>query len=381
MRKLEGEGNQETERLGFMYCIDARYIQDHFPGIGRYTYNLIAALARVAPNEKFLALYNPALKNTRYDIAALASYPNVKLQRVDIPTVSAREQFELSSIIRRSRSALVHSPYFIKPYWLLIPSVVTIFDLIPLHYPNEIPNAALRPFFRYAVSLAARTSKRVIVPSETVRDDLAATLHVKGKKLAVIPLAADARFKPIDEPEAARVREKHGLPEKYLLYVGINKPHKNLKTLIDAWGRLRLALSLVVAGAWDARHRQASERADPIKWIRNVDDDDLPALYSGATMFVMPSLYEGFGLPLLEAMACGAPVISSDVSSLREVGGDAPLYFEPSDTRGLALLISRLFNDRVLQAELRDKSLARAKEFSWERTAQETLAVYRSIAR
>ncbi len=369
-------------------AIDGRYIQDHFPGIGRYTYNLVAALARVAPNEKFIVLHNPALKNTRYDIAALGLNPNVELRRVDVPTFSASEQWALGGAIRAGKGQapkVLHSPYFIKPYLLSFRSIVTIFDLIPVHYRDELPNAALRLIFRLAVSLAARTAAHIIVPSLAVSDDLVATLRVPSKKLTVIPLAADAQFRPAAESEAARVREKYSLPGEYVLCVGINKPHKNLSTLIQAWQRARLNVPLVIAGAWDTRYGHKGARSEErgggseIKWIRNVEDIDLAALYSCATVFVMPSLYEGFGLPLLEAMACGAPVIVSKASSLPEVAGQAASFFDPRDTRELATLISRVVNDRALQAEMRDRSLARAKEFSWERTARETLAVYRSV--
>lgn len=366
------------------FCIDGRYIQDHFPGIGRYTYNLIDALARTAPDEKFRVLHNPALKNTRYDIAALAKHQNIELQRVDIQTFSADEQFQLSRIIRDSKSVLFHSPYFIKPYFLPVPSVVTVFDLIPIHYPNELPNAPLRVIFRLAVSLAARTAARVIAPSIAASEDLITHLHVPQRKLAVTLLGVEPRFTPQPEAAMAAVREKHHLPSRYILYVGSNKPHKNLGMLNQAWARTDVDAGLVIAGAWDKRYaprRREDEGPGLPIFLHDVPDADLPALYSGAAVFVMPSLYEGFGLPLLEAMACGAPTIVANTSSLPEVAGDAALSIEPNDIHGLALLLSRVIKDRSLQAELHDKSLARAALFSWERTAQETLAVYRSMVK
>jgi glycosyltransferase involved in cell wall biosynthesis len=367
-----------------LFCIDGRYIQDHFPGIGRYTYNLITALARVAPDEEFLILHNPALKNTRYDIVALANCPNIVLQHVNSSTFSVNEQIELSSIVSRLRCSTFHSPYFIKPYFLHVPSLVTIHDLIPIHLPDEVSNPLLRFFFRSAVSLAARTARRVIVPSKSIRDDLVATLHVESEKVVVISEAADPRFKRADEHEISRVQEKYSLPKEYFLFVGINKPHKNLRTLAQAWERSKISTDLVIAGAWDERYGTRilgePEMKKPIL-LHNIDDADLPALYSGALVFVMPSLYEGFGLPLLEAMACGAPVISSNAGSLVEVAGNAAQYFSPEDTHELAGLIARVVNNRALQGEMRDKSLARAKEFTWERTARETLAAYRAVGK
>jgi alpha-1,3-rhamnosyl/mannosyltransferase len=297
------------------YAIDGRYIQDHFPGIGRYTYNLIDALARSAPTDRFVVLCNPSLRNSRW-------------------------------------------------------------------------------FFRWAAWLAAKTSARVIVPSHATRDDLIAHLRVPREKIVVIPLAADARLAPQSAAEIARVREKYALPERFVLYVGINKPHKNLATLLDAWARVERDAMLVVAGAWDARYAHTTADRRPmtdvqslavgghrsaVKFIRDVDDADLAALYVGATVFVMPSLYEGFGLPPLEAMASGAPVICSNASSLPEVVGDAALLVNPRDAEDIARAITHVLDDAALRDELRAKSLARAAQFSWERTAEMTLAVYREI--
>jgi glycosyltransferase involved in cell wall biosynthesis len=389
------------------YAIDGRYIQDHFPGIGRYTYNLIDALARSAPTDRFVVLCNPSLRNTRYDLAALARHPNLELVRVNVPTFSLAEQYRLpvaisgqrsevrgqSSAVNGQRSAVFHSPYYLKPYLLRLPSVVTIFDVIPLVIPNAVSWRA-RWFFRWAAWLAAKTSARVIVPSHATRDDLIAHLRVPREKIAVIPLAADARFAPQSEAEIARVREKYALTERFVLYVGINKPHKNLATLLEAWARVECDAMLVVAGAWDARYAHTTADRRPmtdvqslavgghrsaVKFIRDVDDADLAALYAGATAFVMPSLYEGFGLPPLEAMASGAPVICSNASSLPEVVGDAALLVNPRDAEDIARAITHVLDDAALRDELRARSLARAAQFSWERTAEMTLAVYREI--
>jgi alpha-1,3-rhamnosyl/mannosyltransferase len=371
------------------YAIDGRYIQDHFPGIGRYTYNLIDALARSAPTDRFVVLCNPSLRNSRYDLAALARHPNLELVRVNAPTFSLREQFELLTL----NVELVHSPYYLKPYLLRLPSVVTLFDVIPLVIPHAVSWRA-RWFFRWAAWLAAKTSARVIVPSHATRDDLIAHLRVPREKIVVIPLAADARLAPQSAAEIARVREKYALPERFVLYVGINKPHKNLATLLDAWARVERDAMLVVAGAWDARYAHTTADRRPmtdvqslavgghrsaVKFIRDVDDADLAALYVGATVFVMPSLYEGFGLPPLEAMASGAPVICSNASSLPEVVGDAALLVNPRDAEDIARAITHVLDDAALRDELRAKSLARAAQFSWERTAEMTLAVYREI--
>jgi glycosyltransferase involved in cell wall biosynthesis len=372
------------------FAIDGRYIQDHFPGIGRYTYSLIDALARVAPDSKFVVLHNPALQNTRYDVAALARYSNIELRRVDVPTFSFAEQYRLQSAICNLQSAIFHSPYFIKPYFLRVPSIVTIFDLIPLLFPHDVPNAHTQPFLRWAVWLAAQTATRIIVPSAVTRDDLIERLHVPRAKIAVVPLAADAQFAPQSDAAIAGMREKYALPARYGLYVGINKPHKNLAMLIEAWQRVESDATLVIAGAWDERYagEQGSGGAEGQSAIKNrksniclihdIEDADLPALYAGTTVFVTPSLYEGFGLTPLEAMACGAPVICSNASSLPEVVGNAALLVNPRKVEEIADAILRVLGDAALRDELRAKSLARAMQFSWERAARETLAVYLS---
>ncbi len=360
-------------------AIDGRYIQDHFPGIGRYTYNLVDALARVAPDERFVVLHNPALENTRYDIAALTHHHNIELRQVDIATFSLAEQYRLPFAIRHASQpfALFHSPYYIKPYWTPVRSVVTIFDLIPLRAPDHSLGRRARFLFRLTVSLAVRTSARIIVPSAATKEDLSSVLGVPHAKIDVISLAADGRFTPQAESEHARVREKYDLPHEYVLNVGINKPHKNQNALIEAWKLIESDTPLVIAGAWDARYASAVKRqSSVVKFIPNVDDHDLPALYSGASVFIFPSLYEGFGLPPLEAMACGAPVVCSNAASLPEVVGDAALLVNPRDVNDIATAIQRVLADVTLRDELRTRSIARAAKFSWERTARGTLAAY-----
>ena len=363
------------------FCVDGRYIQDHFPGIGRYTYNLIDALARVAPDERFVVFHNPALRNTRYDIAALARHPNIELRQVGIATFSLAEQYRLPFAIRRSQFAIFHSPYYIKPYWTPVRSIVTIFDLIPLRAPDHSLGWRTRFLFRWTASLAARTTARIIVPSAETKEDLISILGVPRDKIDTIPLAADAHFAPQTESEKTRVQEKYDLPRGYVLSVGINKPHKNQNALIEAWARVETDAALVIAGAWDTRYASAIGRpASVVKFIPNVDDCDLPALYSGASVFVFPSLYEGFGLPPLEAMACGAPVICSNAASLPEVVGDAALLVNPRDIDEIASAIERVLTDAALRGELRSRGIAQAAKFSWERTARETLKVYKQLA-
>jgi alpha-1,3-rhamnosyl/mannosyltransferase len=191
----------------------------------------------------------------------------------------------------------------------------------------------------------------------------------------------------------AAVRARYDLPERYLLYLGSNKPHKNLERLVEAWALLQpQPAALVIAGSWDSRYPEARQRAAALSrspaplaglerqllWLGPVPEADLPALYSGALLFVFPSLYEGFGLPVLEAMACGTPVACSNTSSLPEVAGDAALLANPLDTQELARAMRTALEDESLRQEMSEKGLKRAQGFSWLRTAQRTLETYRT---
>lgn len=365
------------------YAIDGRYIQDHFPGIGRYTYNLIDAFARVAPDEKFVVFHNPALSNTRYAIAALARYPNVELRQVDVPTFSLREQFQLPT----SSFQLLHSPYYVMPYLTRCPLVVTIHDLMPLRYPSYF-TPIQRLIFNAAIRLALRSARKVITVSSASVDDLQTLLHVPSDRIAQIAEAADPTFTPQSHEAVTAVRARYQLPESYVLYAGSNKPHKNLVRLVDAFAQVRGCaqdVPLAIAGHWDARYTEAKQRAsdlglsENVRWLGSTPSTDLAALYCGATAFVFPSEYEGFGLPVVEAMACGAPVICSNAASLPEVVSDAAILVNPRAVDEIASAITRVLSDAALRDELRVKSLARAAQFSWERTARETLSVYKSV--
>jgi alpha-1,3-rhamnosyl/mannosyltransferase len=395
--------------------IDARYIQDHFPGIGRYAFNLIRALAEVAPQDRFVVFYNPTLPNTRYDVSTLAAYPNLELVHLAIPTFSLAEQHRLPQIIRhlysnpkskiqnpKSGVALFHSPYYIKPYFgLPCPSVVTIYDVISARYPEYLPSWRARLGFELTTRLALATSAHVLTLSEASRRDLVTLYRVRPDRVSATLLAADDRFRPQPAVAVAAVRHKYGLLPDYVLYLGINKPHKNLLTLVDAWNVVRgpwsvvsgqrsavsgqrSAVSLVLAGREDPRYPEVRRRVkelgleESVRFLGDVAEADLPALYTSATVFVFPSLYEGFGLPVLEAMACGAPVVCSNTSSLPEVAGDAALQVPPTDVAAWVEAISRVLTDDALRRDLAARSLARAARFSWQQTARETLEVYRA---
>ena len=367
-------------------AIDGRYVQDHFPGIGRYTYNLVRALAALGQGAEWLVITNPRLANTRYDLSALGAQREVHLAPCDVGTFSLREQTALPRMVADMRVSLLHSPYYVKPFRLPVPSVLTYHDVIGLVCPSSLPSAQARVLFRLLSHLALASAARVILPSRSAQRDVARYFGVPEGKSTVIYEGADPQFHPQPAEVVERVRRKYGLDGPYALYVGINKPHKNVETLVEAWARARPQATLVLAGREDPRYPQARQRVvalgleGRVRFLGDVPEADLPALYTGAALFAFPSLYEGFGLPVLEAMACGAPVVSSNAASLPEVVGDAGPLLPPLDVEAWAATLAGLLDDAPALAAMRLRSLARAGEFSWDKAARATLAVYQEVA-
>lgn len=364
-------------------AIDGRYIQDHFPGIGRYTYNLVRALAALGVGVEWLVVSNPRLANTRYDLSALAAHSGVRLVSCDVGTFSLREQTALPRMVARLGVSLLHSPYYVKPYRLPMPSVLTYYDVIGLVYPESLPSARARALFRLLSRLALAGADKVILLSESARRDVMRHFRVAEAKTVVIHPAADPQFQPQPAPAVERVRQKYGLDGPYALYVGINKPHKNVETLVEAWARAKPHGVLVLAGREDPRYPQARQRVAAlglercVRFLGDVPEADLPALYTGAALFAFPSLYEGFGLPVLEALACGTPALVSDASSLPEAAGEAGWCLPPHDVEAWAAALSRAIADPGWRAQAGARGIAHAARFTWAHTAAQTVASYR----
>jgi alpha-1,3-rhamnosyl/mannosyltransferase len=286
------------------------------------------------------------------------------------------QQWRLPALLRRIGAGIYHSPYLLMPLRPGVPTVLTVHDLIPLKLPDQ-STAKARLFFSLALRLALATADRVIAVSRATRDDLLAWRPLDPTAVDVIMEGVDEEFRPCPEQETAALRERLGLAGQYALYVGADKPHKNLDRLLQAWARTGPhGWALVVAGA--AQQERPAQAG--VRFVGRVDQADLPALYSGAGLFVFPSLYEGFGLPVLEAMACGAPVACSDRASLPEVAGEAAVYFDPEDVQALARVLEDIMTDPPRREALRNSSLSQARRFTWRRAALSTLAVYRGLA-
>lgn len=362
------------------YALDARTLTPHFPGIGRYVGNLARALAHeIEGEERLLILWNP--EATPHWDGKLPAGENVEWVEAPVSPFSLRQQWLLPRILRRAGASLYHSPYYLMPYFVGLPTVLTLYDSIPEQYPESVP-LATRLFSRLATKLALRSASHIITPSRASCRDLLQLHRLEPERVTVIPLAASPHLRPRPEAEQRRVREKLGLPQTYVLYLGTTKPHKNLEGLIAAWETVEEKVpeppTLVIAGAGDTGH-QALSRADSARILGEVEETDLAALLSGATLFVFPSLCEGFGLPIIEAMACGAAVLCSDGSSLTEITADAALHFDPAQPQNLTETICRALANETLRVDLARRGLAQASRFSWWRTASLTLATYRKV--
>jgi alpha-1,3-rhamnosyl/mannosyltransferase len=285
---------------------------------------------------------------------------------------------------------IYHSLYYAMPYRPGVPVVLTSYDVIPLVFP-EYFSPHRRHLFRITHTLAVRVADLVIAISEATKRDLVHWFGLDPDKVKVIYPAVGAEFAPSAADEVRSVRGRYGLDEGYFLSVGTNKPHKNLVRLIHAFAdylekRPLSSTLLALAGPWDPRYPEPKEAVrerglgERVRFLGPIEDRDLPALYSGARALAFPSEYEGFGLPVLEAMACGAPVVCSNSSSLPEVLGDTGLLVDPADRDGWTAALGRMEDDDRLRREYRERGLARAREFTWERNAELTVQVYRELA-
>ena len=371
-------------RIGYL-----TYGLDRAPtGIGRYAVGLLRALATIPNGPQIVLLTTERTDHHRlWDRFERHALPGCRL----LPALLTLGNLAVSRAARRYRLDLVHDPNGIAPF--LGPQgkvrrVVTIHDTFA-YVASSTTSALDRWRYRHLLPRAVCKADVVLTDSHCSRSDLVRHLKLPPERVHVVHLGIDPCFAPVPEGAARRIaRERYGIRLPYALYVGGINARKNIARLFQAYALVRRHhpdLTLVVAGKrqWQTAEIDAVFRQlglEPyVQFTGYVADADLPALYSAAEVFVFPSLYEGFGLPPLEAMACGTPVVTSNVSSLPEVVGDAALTIDPYDVAGLAAAIERVLADAALRAELRAKGLARAQQFTWEHAARATLAVYEQV--
>jgi glycosyltransferase involved in cell wall biosynthesis len=364
--------------------IDARKLHDF--GIGTYIRNLLKQLARLDRETEFVVLVRPA------DVATVAALGrNFRAVAERAPNYSLSEQIRIPLALRRERVTLFHAPHYVLPPLVRCRSVVTIHDCIHLMFPQYLPNRLALAYARTSIVLAARRATRVLTVSESSKRDILRFVDIPADKIDVIYNAYDERFgfEP-HEADVVRVRERYQLHDEFVLYAGNVKPHKNIERLIEAFYLVRQRgldhLKLVVIGDEISKYaalRRAVHAHQLHKYVRflgYLPEETLAVLYRLAGVFVFPSLYEGFGLPPLEAMASGTPVVTSNVSSLPEVAGDAAVLVDPYHPESIADGIERVLCDHSLRRELRAKGLLRARQFSWEASVKRVREIYGETA-
>jgi glycosyltransferase involved in cell wall biosynthesis len=295
----------------------------------------------------------------------------------------AWEQLVQPWALRRIEADLVHGPAFIGPLLAPCPVVVTIHDLSFIRLP-----ALFRPVNRLYLTvltrLSARCAQRLIAVSLHAAAETTRLLGVPQERIDVVYHGVDPVFRPLPADQVAAFRRRQGMPDRFVLFVGTLEPRKNLVRLVEAFARIRDGRTrLVLAGGKGWLYGELFARVEglglqgEVVFPGYVNNDDLYLWYNAATALAYPSVYEGFGLPVLEAQACGTPVLTSDVSSLPEAAGDAALLVDPYDVEALATGLGRMLTDESLRLELRERGLVHAERFSWPRTAQQTARVYR----
>ncbi len=357
-------------------------------GISHYERLLLEALATVNREMQITAIvgdgrWQPPPRMRVYRPAWPTTHPALRI---------AWEQVAQVRALRRMRASLFHGLAFAGPQWgAHIPQVITVHDLTFVRFPQTLPTWKAR-YLRWITRRSVQRAARVIAVSESTRQDVLQWLGLPPERVVTVHNGVEARFRPLPQDRVAAWRREHGLPERFVLYLGTLQPRKNLELLVRAFARWREQappaardVKLVLAGArgWYYDYLFALvERLglrEHVLFPGYVPADALPYWYNAATLFAYPSVYEGFGLPVLEAMACGTPVLAARASSLPEVVGDAGLLLPPKDVAAWADALGQLLDDPDRRHHLSQTAQERARAFSWERTARQTLAVYQEV--
>jgi len=364
-------------------AFDLRRIKN--PGIGRYMKCLAEAVLAQAPEHEYLLILPP---DGEHAILVRANHTERLL--TSVPYYSVREQVVLPRILRRHKVDMLHSPHFNLPLFRPCSTVVTIHDVIYLACKDDLPSQLGRLYYRGMMAASIRLADRILTDSEFSKNDIVRFLHADPEKIEVIYPGVDPKFQCLAErAKIEPVLSRYRIDEDYILYMGIYKPRKNHAGLLRAFReflRNGQQAKLVIAGPIGDGEAELRELANQLGIARKliipgfVPDSDLPALYCGARLYACPSLYEGFGFTVLEAMACGVPVVCSTATSLPEVAGDAAVYADPQNPREFAGALSRVFCNAGLRGQLIELGHKNCARFSWESAARSALAAYQHAA-
>jgi len=355
-------------------------------GVGNYTYNLIKALSKINKkdiylidyknNELFQEMNKIIIKNPIEDFFKKSYY----FWHLYLNYKFSRKKIDLNIIHSPEGTLFTELKHYKK--------IITAYDVMPYLFPEKFTKI-MYIRFKYIFPKTLKTADKIIAVSHNTKRDLIKYFEIPEDKIRVIYGAVNENYKPLKENEINKIKEKHGLIYPFILYVGGLAPNKNVMTLINAFYKLKKHgfdnYKLIVAGVKKWKYKNVFETIEKLNLQKDVVfagyvlGEDLSLLYNAADLFVYPSLYEGFGLPPLEAMACGTPVITSNTSSLPEVVGDAGIMVNPYDANELADKMCKVLTNEDLKKELSKKGLKRAKLFSWEKCARETLEVYKEV--
>ncbi len=363
-------------------ALDARLVYyRRYSGIGQYIVHLAERLPALKPDWQFTLIHS------RKD-RSMPQLPSVRLFSAWTPSHHRFEQIVFPIELRRLKIDLLHSPDFIPPFRGDFQRIITVHDLNFLYYPQFL-TADSRRYYNDQIERAVSIADHILADSHATKSDLIKLLNVPAEKISVVWLAPNSIFKPIDPAALNEPRSRLRLPDRFILFTGTFEPRKNIAGLLKAYraflDKSHASIHLILAGSrgwlFDETHALIDQLhlTDRVRLIEAPSESDLVALYHLATVFVLPSYYEGFGLTVLEAMACGAPCIISNRGSLPEVADGAALIVDPDDEPQLTDALERVLSDPQLRSDLKQKSFDRVKEFSWQRCARETLAIYRRV--
>jgi glycosyltransferase involved in cell wall biosynthesis len=377
-------------------CIDARWIKEKIAGIGRYTVYLLKYLAELDRRNSYEVLFHrESIREKVWGELDLDAHSNFASMLVPYDVFSMRGQLSLPHLLRREEIDLFHSTNFMAPLKgfggkLLI----TIHDIIPLKFPEYAPRSKktrLFLFYRGLMKWLVTIADGIIADSEHSRRDILEFFNISPRKVHTVYLGVDAKYRPLPTDAKEEVRRSLNVKDRLVLFAGRADPYKNLISLVKAVDALNRAgkvhCTIAVAGERDPRYREveryimAKRMQGEVLFPGSLDEDALIRLYNAADVLVLPSFYEGFGLPPLEAMACGTPVVCSRSSSLPEVVGNAALMTEPTNVKAIALAIERICTDDGLRNKLIGEGLKRAVLFPWRATAEKTLLLYQRMVK
>lgn len=378
-----------TNNKPLKIVIDARHFGPSATGIGRYTAHLLGELQKLDKKNDYVIFF----QKSNIDLFKPTS-PNFSKKLVDAPIYSVREQVLVPKALAEEKPDLVHFPHFNVPVFYFGKFVVTIHDLIVSEFGGTKVTTLPLPLYwvkRLGYHLALRkailSSQKILVPSEFVKNKILTQFKVPEEKIIVTYEAGEISKIAVRTEEERRVEDvvqRFKLAKPFFLYVGNVYPHKNLSRLLDAIGLAKANLVIVSPRSFflERLEKEIVQKGlgKYVRLLGFVSDVDLVDLYKEAEALVHPSLSEGFGLPPIEAMALGCPVVLARVSSLPEIGGKAALYFDPYDPKDMAGKLRKILEDKNLKKDLRERGLKRAKKFSWKKMAEQTLEVYKHTA-